>query len=59
MAVEHLERGLALGRDTGIMFWRAAIDTHAAVARSRLGQSVDVAALQATLEQTRATRSAT
>ena len=38
LAVEQLERGLALGRDTGIMFWRAAIDAHVAVARSRLGQ---------------------
>jgi len=53
MALEHLGRGLALGRDTGIMFWRAALDTHVAVARSRLGQGVDAAALQATLEQTR------
>ena len=53
MALEHLGRGLALGRDTGIMFWRAALDTHAAVARARLGQGCDVAALQATLEQTR------
>ena len=38
LAVEQLERGLALARDTGIMFWRAAIDAHLAVARSRLGQ---------------------
>jgi tetratricopeptide (TPR) repeat protein len=53
MALEHLGRGLALGRDTGIMFWRAALATHVAVARSRLGQGVDVAALQVTLEQTR------
>ncbi len=53
LAVEHLERGLALGRDTGILFWRAAIDTHLAVARSRLGQRVVTPALQATLEQTR------
>ena len=55
LAIEYLERGLALGRDTGILFWRAAIDTHLAVARSRLGQKVDVPALQATLEQTRRT----
>ena len=53
LAVEHLERGRALGRDTGILFWRATIDTHLAVARSRLGQKVDTPALQATLEQTR------
>jgi tetratricopeptide (TPR) repeat protein len=51
--VEHLERGLALGRDTGILFWRATIDTHLAVARSRLGQNVVAPALQTTLEQTR------
>ena len=55
MAIEHLERGLALGRETGIQFWRATIETHLAVARSRLGQKVDVAALQTTLEQTRRT----
>jgi tetratricopeptide (TPR) repeat protein/transcriptional regulator with XRE-family HTH domain len=53
MALEHLEGGLALARDTGVMFWRAAIDAHVAVARSRLGH-VDVATqLQATLEQAR------
>jgi len=55
LAIEHLERGLALGRDTGILFWRAAIDTHLAVARSRLGQKATAPALQATLEQTRRT----
>jgi tetratricopeptide (TPR) repeat protein/transcriptional regulator with XRE-family HTH domain len=54
-AVEQLERGHALGRDTGILFWRAAIDTHLAVARSRLGQKIDTPAMQATLEQTRQT----
>ena len=52
-AVEQLERGFALGRDTGILFWRAAIDTHLAVARSRLGQKDVAPALQAVLEQTR------
>lgn len=52
-AVEQMERGLALGRDSGIMFWRAALDAHLAVARSRLGQKVDTSSLQATLEQTR------
>ena len=55
LAIEHLERGLALGRDTGIQFWRASIDTHLAVARSGLGQEVDTSALQTTLEQTRRT----
>jgi len=51
--IEHLERGLALGHGTGLLFWRAAIDTHLAIARSRLGQKVDTKALEATLEQTR------
>jgi tetratricopeptide (TPR) repeat protein/transcriptional regulator with XRE-family HTH domain len=53
LAIEHLERGLALGRDSDILFWRAAIETNIAIARSRLGQKVDMPALQATLEQTR------
>jgi tetratricopeptide (TPR) repeat protein/transcriptional regulator with XRE-family HTH domain len=52
-AVEQLERGLALGRDTGIMFWRAAIEAQIAIARSRLGQKDIAPALEATLEQTR------
>jgi tetratricopeptide (TPR) repeat protein/transcriptional regulator with XRE-family HTH domain len=51
--IEHLERGLAHGRGTGLQFWRAAIDTHLNIARSRLGQKVDTKALEATLEQTR------
>ena len=55
LVIEHLERGLALGRDTGILFWRAAIETHLAVARSRLGQKDVAPALQTTLEQTRRT----
>jgi tetratricopeptide (TPR) repeat protein/transcriptional regulator with XRE-family HTH domain len=55
LALEQLEHGLALARDTGIMFWRAAIDAHVAVARSRLGQRDVAPALQATLEQTRRT----
>jgi len=55
LAAEYLERGLALGRDTGILFWRAAIETNLAIARSRLGQKVDMPALQTTLEQTRRT----
>jgi tetratricopeptide (TPR) repeat protein/DNA-binding XRE family transcriptional regulator len=55
MVIEHLERGLAFGRDRDIRFWRAAIDTHLAVARSRLGQKDVAPALQATAEQTRRT----
>ncbi len=54
-AIEKLERGLALGHDTGILYWRAAIDTHLAVARSRLGLKIDRPALVTTLEQTRRT----
>ena len=54
-AVEQMARGHALGNDTGIMFWRAAIDTHLAIARSRLGQRDVAPALQAALEQTRRT----
>ena len=54
-AVGQMERGLALARDTGIMFWRAGIDAHLAVARSRLGHTDVVPALRATLEQTRRT----
>ena len=54
-ALEQLERGFTLGRDTGILFWRAAIDSHLAVARSRLGQKEVAPPLQAALEQTRRT----
>ncbi len=55
LAIAQFERGLALGRATGIMFWRAAIDTGLAVARARLGQPADASALRDTLEQTRRT----
>ncbi len=54
-AIEQMERGLALGHDTGILYWRAALDAHLAVARSRLGLDVDTSALVTTLEQTRRT----
>ena len=37
------------------MFWRAALDAHLAVARSRLGKEDVAPALRATLEQTRRT----
>jgi tetratricopeptide (TPR) repeat protein/transcriptional regulator with XRE-family HTH domain len=53
--IERMERGLALARDTGIMFWRAGIDAHLAVARSRLGQKGVAPALASTLEQSRRT----
>ena len=55
LAVEQMERGLALGRDIGITFWRAAIEAHVAVARSRLGHKEAATPLQAALEQTRRT----
>ena len=54
-AIEYQERGLALGRETGILFWRATIETNMTVARLRLGHKVDTSALEATLEQTRRT----
>ena len=53
LAVEELQRGLDLGNATGIMFWRAAIEAHIAVARSRLGQADVGSSLQATLGKTR------
>lgn len=54
-AIDYLRRGQQLSNDTGIQFWCASIETHLAVAHSRLGQPVDTAALQRTLEQTRRT----
>ncbi len=53
LAVEQLQRGLALARDTGIMFWCASIEAHFAVARARLGQKDVAPALEVTLEKTR------
>jgi tetratricopeptide (TPR) repeat protein len=56
MALERLERGMALGRDTGIMFWRGTIEAHVAVAQSRLRPGDlkgAAAALHATLDRTR------
>jgi predicted ATPase/DNA-binding XRE family transcriptional regulator len=55
LAIEHLQRGIALGDETGIMYWRGALCTHLAVARTRLGQKIDAASLQAMLAQSRAT----
>jgi tetratricopeptide (TPR) repeat protein len=52
-AAEQMGRGLALARDTGIIFWRATIDAHLAVARSRLGQRDAAPALADALEQSR------
>ncbi len=53
--VETMERGLSLSRVTGIDFWRAAIEAHLAIARSRLGQKDAAPALKAALDQTRRT----
>ena len=53
-ALEQLERGRALARASGILFWRATLDTQVALAQARLGHAPDLAALHATLEQTRA-----
>jgi tetratricopeptide (TPR) repeat protein len=53
LAIEHLERGLALGQDSGILFWRATLETHLAVARSRLGERGIAAPLESALEQSR------
>jgi tetratricopeptide (TPR) repeat protein/transcriptional regulator with XRE-family HTH domain len=52
-ALQLLQRGQALARDSGIMFWRATLDAHAAVACARLGEACDTALLQLTLEHTR------
>ncbi len=54
-AIDYLRRGQQLSQETGIQFWCASIETHLAVAQSRLGLAVDTAALQHTLEQTRRT----
>ena len=52
-ALQHMERGLALSRETGIDFWRVAIEAHRAIARSRLGHQDVAPALQDALEQAR------
>jgi tetratricopeptide (TPR) repeat protein/DNA-binding XRE family transcriptional regulator len=52
LVIEQLQRGLALARDTGIMFWRAALEAHIAVAKARLGQKDTAPALRVLLEQT-------
>ena len=54
-AVEQMQRGITLGNETGIMFWRTAIETHLAIAQTRLGQKISMPELQAALEQTRRT----
>ena len=53
LAVEQLERALALAGATGIGFWCTGLTAHLQLARSRLGRPVDAAALDAALDQTR------
>ena len=53
-ALELLRHGQTLAHDSGITFWRATLDAHAAVARARLGDFSDTALLQQTLDETRA-----
>ncbi len=52
-AVEHMERGLALSRASGINFWRTALEAHLTVARMRLGRNPGTAALETVLARTR------
>jgi len=53
-ALEQMERGLALGREAGIhYFFRAAIEAHHAIARSRLGHRDRAPALHAACDQSR------
>ena len=53
LTVKHMERGRALGRETGIMFWGTAIDAHLALARSRIGRKDVAPLLLAALERSR------
>jgi len=53
--VEQMERGLALARDTGINFWRTALEAHLATAQVRLGRKGVAVALQAVLDEARRT----
>jgi len=52
-AVEQLERGLAVGDETGIRFWRPTIEAQLAVARMRLGERDAGSALQDLVDRTR------
>jgi len=52
-ALEHMERGLALGRETGIHYFRPAIEAHHAIARSRLGHRDVAPVLHAARDQSR------
>jgi tetratricopeptide (TPR) repeat protein len=52
-AAETMARGLALGRATGINFWRAGLDAALAIARTRLGQRGIAADVEAALDRSR------
>jgi len=52
-AAEHMERGLALARISGIDFWRAAMEAHFVIARLRMGDSPGTAALETALARAR------
>jgi tetratricopeptide (TPR) repeat protein/transcriptional regulator with XRE-family HTH domain len=52
-ALEQLQCGLALGHDTGIMFYGAAIEADVAIARARLGNRDVLTSLNETLARTR------
>lgn len=54
-ALDHVERGLALARGSGIMFWGLALQAHLAIARSRLGYQDCVPALADALARSRQT----
>lgn len=53
-AIDDMERGLSIARRTGIHYWVPLLEAHLAVARTRLGSSNGVAALEAALVRTRA-----
>ncbi len=54
-AAEYMQRGLVLGRDTGIEFWRAALEANLAIARTRTGERNVAPAVEAALAQARRT----
>jgi len=52
-ALQYMERGVELARETGIDFWRVAIEAHRAIARLRLGHQDVSSALKDALERAR------
>jgi tetratricopeptide (TPR) repeat protein/transcriptional regulator with XRE-family HTH domain len=51
-AAEHMERGLELARNSGINFWRAALQAHLTVAQMRLGRNPATSVLETVLART-------